>query len=382
MSEYQYYEFLAIDRPLTKEETDYLRTISTRAEITPVSFINHYNWGDFKGDPEKLMRRFFDAHVYVANWMTAVFMVRLPLEALPKKIDKAMKVAYILDFKATQTHWVVTWCLEESEDYDRFGMESGNGWMVRLAPLRDELLRGDLRSLYIGWLAAVASGVINDTEKEPLSINGLGNLTSSQQALAEFLEIDPDLLESTGIDSPAAQAEKISKDEIDAWVDVLPLNEIKSVMKQLLNGKGLQAERTLKNKFLTWRKSLQGEKAELPRRTVKKLWENAKKAEELRLGREKHERMIQETKRREERDAYLKHLAKDFPKMWGSLQQTVKRGSGLAYDQACHSIIDISEAHTRFGNRKRFGLELTEFMSHHMQRRALIHRLVKAGIWK
>jgi hypothetical protein len=55
MSEYQYYEFLAIDRPLTAEETQALRTLSTRAQITPVSFINEYNWGDFKGDPDKLM---------------------------------------------------------------------------------------------------------------------------------------------------------------------------------------------------------------------------------------------------------------------------------------------------------------------------------------
>ncbi|MBU2496383.1 MAG: hypothetical protein KJ935_07815 [Candidatus Omnitrophica bacterium] len=78
--EYQYYEFLAIDRPLTSEETSALRSLSTRAHITPVSFINEYNWGDFKGNPADLMRRFFDAHVYVANWMTAIFMVRVPIE--------------------------------------------------------------------------------------------------------------------------------------------------------------------------------------------------------------------------------------------------------------------------------------------------------------
>ena len=77
MSEYQYYEFLAIDRPLTADGMAELRALSTRATITPVSFTNEYNWGDFKGDPDKLMERYFDAHVYVANWMTAIFMVRL-----------------------------------------------------------------------------------------------------------------------------------------------------------------------------------------------------------------------------------------------------------------------------------------------------------------
>jgi hypothetical protein len=57
MSEYQYYEFLAIDRPLTEEEIDELRWFSTRATITPTSFANEYIWGNFKGDPEKLTQR-------------------------------------------------------------------------------------------------------------------------------------------------------------------------------------------------------------------------------------------------------------------------------------------------------------------------------------
>lgn len=45
-----------------------LRAISTRADITPTRFQNYYTYGDFKGDPQKLMERYFDAFVYVANW--------------------------------------------------------------------------------------------------------------------------------------------------------------------------------------------------------------------------------------------------------------------------------------------------------------------------
>ncbi len=37
MSEYQYYEFAAIDRPLTREQMSRLRALSTRATITPNS---------------------------------------------------------------------------------------------------------------------------------------------------------------------------------------------------------------------------------------------------------------------------------------------------------------------------------------------------------
>ena len=53
MSEYQYYDFRAIDRPLTKKEMGSLRLISTRAAITTTSFTNHYEWEDLKADPSK-----------------------------------------------------------------------------------------------------------------------------------------------------------------------------------------------------------------------------------------------------------------------------------------------------------------------------------------
>ena len=55
MSEYQYFEFRAIDRPLNAREVAALRTHSTRARITPTSFVNEYHWGDFKGDPDAWM---------------------------------------------------------------------------------------------------------------------------------------------------------------------------------------------------------------------------------------------------------------------------------------------------------------------------------------
>src|SRR5947209_2732259 len=78
MSEFQYYEFQALDRPLTDREQKELRALSTRAEITEHSFTNEYHWGDFKGSPEKLMEKYFDAFFYVANWGTRRLMLRLP----------------------------------------------------------------------------------------------------------------------------------------------------------------------------------------------------------------------------------------------------------------------------------------------------------------
>lgn len=382
MSEYQYYEFLTIDRPLTSDEMVDLREISSRAHITPVSFTNEYHWGDLKANPDDLMQRYFDAHVYVANWMTAVFMLRLPIEALAKETAEAMAVHCMLDFKTTGTHWIITWHLEESENYGRFGEEDGRGWMARLAPIRDELLRGDLRSLYIGWLASVSGDMMDDDEMEPISVRGLGSLTSAQKALAEFLEVDQDLLAGAGIGNPPVQEDGTSRQEMDAWIDGLPGDEVKAVLKQLLNGQGKQADRSLKNRFAAWRRELQDDGEALKRRTISELLANAREAETIRLEKQKREEMQREAKHLKEREVCLKNLSRNFPKAWKSVQRSVERGSGLAYDEACHMLVDLSEAYALHASKKRFQDELKQFMTGHMRRKALIQRLVKAGIWK
>jgi len=382
MSEYQYYEFLAIDRPLTPDEMAELRAISTRARITAVSFTNEYHWGDLRGDPLSLMQRYFDAHVYVANSMTCLFMVRLPIDALTEETSKAFAVSYRLDIKTTRTHWIMTWTLAESENYDRFGVEDGHGWMARLAPVRDELLRGDLRSLYIGWLAAAAGEIMDDDATEPLSLKGLGNLSAAQQALAEFLEVDPDLLAGAGMGCPAAPKAEFSRQEMEKWIDALPREEVNSILKQLLEGEGQQAERSLKNRFASWRRGLQAAETGASRRTLGELRQNAEMARQIRLERQEHDRRQRELKRRKERDAYLRRLSNDFPKAWASVREPVERGSGLGYDEACRALVDISEAYTLYSTKKRFQQELKKFMAQHLRRKALIQRLVEAGIWE
>lgn len=382
MSEYQYYEFLAIDRPLTADEMEELRALSTRATITPVSFTNEYNWGDFKGDPGKLMQRYFDAHVYVANWMTAIFMVWLPIEALTRETAEAAAVPYLLDVRPTKTHWIITWSLEESENYDRFGMEDGRGWMARLAPVRDELLRGDLRSLYIGWLAALAGEIMEDDYVEPLSVGGLASLTAAQQALAEFLEVDPDLLVGVGMGSPTTPEAENSPQEMDQWIAALPREEVDSILKQLLEGKGQQAEQSIRNRFASLRRGLQTGDTDAPRRTVEELRQNAEKARLIRRDKQKRDRKQREIKRREKRKAYLKNLSSDFPKAWASVKEPVERGSGRGYDEACRILVDIAEAYALYATKNQFQKELEKFMAGHLRRKALIQRLVKAGIWK
>ena len=88
MSEHQYYEFQAVDRPLGEADRKALRELSSRAQITATSFTNTYNFGDFRGDPAKLMQRWFDLHLYLANWGTRRLMMRMPERLVDRRATR------------------------------------------------------------------------------------------------------------------------------------------------------------------------------------------------------------------------------------------------------------------------------------------------------
>lgn len=111
MSEYQYYEFVAIDRPLTTAEMTRLRQVSTRGRISASGFVNHYEWGGLKADPADWMRRYFDAFVYTANWCSCRLALRVPLATFRKAELKPFAVRHALAIEASAGHWIIDWSL-------------------------------------------------------------------------------------------------------------------------------------------------------------------------------------------------------------------------------------------------------------------------------
>ena len=67
--------------------------------------------------------------------------------------------------------------------------------MASLIPLRADLLRGDQRCLYLGWLCCAQNEELEENEIEPPVPPGLKGLSGSLEAFAEFMGIDNDLLD-------------------------------------------------------------------------------------------------------------------------------------------------------------------------------------------
>ncbi|MHB0916324.1 MAG: BAR domain-containing protein [Thiobacillus sp.] len=384
MSEYQYYEFVAIDTPLTPKQMAELRARSSRASITPTSFVNDYQWGNLKGDPADWMRRYFDAHVYVANWCTCLLYLRVPKSAFDAETLRAFKTKTVFSVEQTKTHWLLAWGLDESENYDRFAEEDGRGWMGRLAPLRDELLRGDMRPLYLGWLAGVSAGEVDEKAIEPQPPPGLSRLTATQQSLAEFLEVDEDLLAAAGLsDRQGSKPDSESDAEQDAWIAALPAAEKTATLKLLLAGNAQQAERELKLRFLVWQREQRADaKQETRRRTVAELHELSASAAETRKRREAVQRKKAEAERRAKRETFLRTLAADFDRCWRAADELAERGIASTYDEVKRALVDLSEAYALCATRTDFDRKLVQFMTRHGKRGALVRRLADAGLWK
>ncbi len=214
MSEYQYYEFVALDRRLTAAEMAKLRSFSTRARITPTSFVNDYQWGNFKGNESAWMEQYFDAFLYFANWGTRVFSLRLPSRLL----DLSAAEAYCASDSAwAREHEGSTILTFNSEEEESEWPEEEDA-LAALIPIRMQLAQGDLRALYIGWLGCARTGELEDEETEPPVPPGLGELDGSLERMVDFLRIDPELLEIAVAASPPLQVQLLTRDAIRTWI--------------------------------------------------------------------------------------------------------------------------------------------------------------------
>ena len=154
MSEYQYYEFLALDRPLTAEQQAQVRALSSRVRPTPFQAIFTYSYGDFRGDPLAVLAQHFDLMLYLANWGSKQLAFRLPRAVVdPDALRPYADAADEIEVTTTADHVILSLAFHEEEG---LGWIEGEGHLSVLIPLRAALVRGDRRVLYLAWLKAAA----------------------------------------------------------------------------------------------------------------------------------------------------------------------------------------------------------------------------------
>ena len=390
MSEYQYYEFLAIDRPLSATDMRWLRSLSTRAEITSTSFTNEYHWGDFKGDPLELVKRCFDAHVYVSNFGLRWFMLKLPVDALKARAIKAYRGDCGLRFRAFSNGIVLHFAVEEEpgewDDYDH----DGTGWMASLAPLRAELLDGDWRSLYLAWLLSIQCDVLDPDTREPPVPAGLGTLSAPCEALVDFLQLDRTLLAVAAKQSPPRIAAEASEVDWRVFLADLTAAQKDELLLHLLEHDDAATRRNLRKRL---RRKARGAEVEAGAaeqreasggRTVGELSAEWRRRVEFASQRAAEEAAREDARRAEEqaraRREHLTQVAARGVAAWEELEALIQSRNQKNYDGAVVLLTDLRDAAPLAGDIHDFSARLSALRAAHAAKRSFIRRLGAAGL--
>ena len=398
MSEYQYYEFRAVDRPLTTQERAQLRALSTRAEITSTSLTNSYQWGDFRGEPADLIDRHFDAFVYFANWGSRQLMIRVPRRFLAVENVQPYCDEESLRARRSRDNVVIEFSSEDESGSDDDEYEDAY-WMASLIGLRDELIRGDYRALYLGWLASFRQLGWEDEEDipededggnalEPPVPPGLAELSAPLRTLAEFLRIEDELIQVAAEASAPEPPPETTGADLARWVQQLPVAKKDAILVRFLTRPGsklLRAE--LEQQFREATITPTGNHP-VPngQRTIRQLLAArtalVRAKEEKAAQRAARERASTERKQAEARAKYLDGLIGREIATWREVETLIATKLPKNYDRAVALIKDLHDLAQRSGQTTEVLIRIQQVRQQHGKKPSLIDRFDRQGLGK
>ncbi|MBL7102561.1 MAG: hypothetical protein ISS60_07370 [Desulfobacteraceae bacterium] len=99
----------------------------------------------------------------MANWGTHEFMLKVPLKLI--NFDLVKEYCYgenVTAYKKGEN--LIFEFISETDDHE---WEEGEDWLSSLITLRSDILHGDYRCLYLGWLFCAQMGDFEDDGFEP-----------------------------------------------------------------------------------------------------------------------------------------------------------------------------------------------------------------------
>jgi hypothetical protein len=381
MSEYEYYEFQAVDRPLTEADRTELRALSSRARITSASFTNHYEWGDFRGDPLELMERWFDLHLYFANWGTRRLMMKLPSRLVDRqRLEGMLSKVEWAELKPSHENLILDIvCDDEERQYDLWFEGEDSDLLAAIAPLRDDVLGGDLRLFYLLWLAAVELGDIGPDEPEPLS--GIGPLTGALEAFGEFFRIDPDLV--------AVAAERLGQNVVTSSPPEAKrrvIDRLSDHEKTELLGRAAEGDPHVATELRSRvRRSLVAEVRTVhSAATSRTAGELLKRTDEVRRERERIEAETAAAAQRRQaeeeakaRRARLDAIMKRGTNVWREVEVEIARRNPKGYDNAIDLLLALKDVAEEAGTAADFMHRLAAIREEHANKMRFVERLAR-----
>jgi hypothetical protein len=366
MSEYQYYEFQAIDRPLTTEEQAEIDKLSSRAKVAPNQAVFVYNYGDFRGSAEAVLTKYFDAMLYMANWGTWQLMFRFPKSLVNLKLFKLYNLPDVITITSTTNHVVLDITITEEDGMS--GWAEGEGWLPKLLPLREDLMAGDLRLLYLVWLQ-VAPNLEEDAIEPPIPPN-LDKLSKPLKSYIDWIELDPDLVDAAAQASSSHQSEDV---KLEKWLPALTESERQKFLLKLVKREpqvGLQLINRLKE--------LAGVgKSAAPLTPGSRYFSEIQSiADNVSEQREQRDKKAAKAKRTKQLEA----LALNEDQTWQRVLDLIAIKQSQPYDEATALLQDLCDLAKSQGRVAEFSQRFEKLKSSYSSRPALMTRFKKINL--
>jgi hypothetical protein len=285
------------------------------------------------------MERWFDLHLYLANWGSRRLMIRLPTRMVNRDLlDAFLGEVDCAGLTVTGENLILDIVRDEVESDD---MEDGSGWLATLTPLRAEVLAGDLRLFYLLWLTAVEADTFEADEPEPMP--GIGPMTAALEAFAAFFGIDPDLVQ-VAAERPAIVIPSVSTSaDVGKILLAMTDSEKTEILARLYDGDShvaLELRARVRDRMAV--------EADAPPVVARTVGELRARARALGLAREhaaanklaaERKRQVEEAEKA--RRVRLDTIARRGESVWRDVEAEIERRNTTGYDRAASLLLDL-----------------------------------------
>jgi hypothetical protein len=306
----------------------------------------------------------------MANWGSRQLMFRFPHTSLDLKAAavycQPLIVQDYVSFSAVGEYTILNIEFHEEEGS---GWAEGEGWLPAMLSLRDDILRGDYRALYLAWLKTVEVEDLLDSVLEPPVPPGLKAPSPALHTFVQFFEIDEMLVQVAA--ETSGNVEPQPEGWLQSAISQLPGQERDAFLLRLARGEPhlpVELNRRL-------REILPLPKAGLSlRRTVGQLRKEARD----RLERERRRRAEEaEAKRIQE----LKALAKREAEAWAEVESLIEQMQAKPYDEAVQLLVKLRNLAEYRGEEAVFQQRLNHIHEKYSRRPSLLRRLRDVGLF-
>jgi hypothetical protein len=387
MSEYQYFEFQALDRPLTGGQQSAMRRISHHVDLTPVRAAFTYTAASFNAEPRAILAEHFDAMIHLTGWGDKRLMFRFPTALLDLEQVEAyrdplgQRVTWYVrgDYAVLDLHYLRD---------PGAGWIEAERWLPSLAPIRADILRGDFRVLYLGWLKSLTPEDAEDSTEEPPVPAGLRDLPPELEAFLELFEVDPYLLNaaaeaSENLPGSAAKSRVGAGEGALAWppfgllepdvrraVEALPRYEADAYLLRVAWDEPLADVVLLRRlREIAGARAVSGS----PRRTTAELLAAAGLARVRSEGQQVQAAQAQQI-------AELEDLAAREDQAWAMVERLVSSRGARPYDEAVALLLKLRDAAVHKGRLPAFEERIAGLCAQVKGRRGLMGRMRAAKL--